>query len=650
MSLLIDALKKAEQAKQAGESKTEAPRWELALEPTSPRAKGSGANDGAAIAPKHPNDPNSPTEAVPMPGHPELATPPDAKPADKAFQTPAAPAQTAFVTDGLPQFIAPAFGSPVGPMALNSKALPELPRLEDLDEEFLAHSIKQTAPPKSEETAKNPSVDTQISSPKTSSDPSSPVLTFAQEVTAPPPSPAANPVEPRPVQAEAHDGGAAVLVNAAAKTIANTKPVASETADHKASGAAHQQLAPTAAQERDSIRNAFAVKQKPRNRAFLWLVGVGSLMAVLAIGAYFWFQMQPGSGLLLAQKPGAGNAPPITSAPSTAGTASTTAMAGSSGSPAGSATPSLASAPKPLNSSEQAGTPSQPNARSAADVEMPLAKKGLPNTVAASGSQREPRSARELPPRSAATSDTNRSRERHQGRRSGNATDEGGATEAPNTGRRPSTKREARSSSDNENLGSGGKQTAVNGLAMTGYEAYQAGHLEAAKSAYDRLLRADPWNQDALQGLAAIAMRENRTNDAEALYGRILEGNPRDPTALAGLMGLRSQRGQGDPVSTEGRIKFLLSTQPESPALQFALGNQYARQSRWSEAQQAYFQALAGDPANPDYLFNLAVSLDQLHQVKLAGFYYRQALTAAENRQAAFNREQAEIRLKELQP
>ena len=44
------------------------------------------------------------------------------------------------------------------------------------------------------------------------------------------------------------------------------------------------------------------------------------------------------------------------------------------------------------------------------------------------------------------------------------------------------------------------------------------------------------------------------------------------------------------------------------------------------------------------------VSLDQLHQAKLAGQYYRQALAAAEGRPAAFDREQAASRLRELQP
>jgi uncharacterized protein HemY len=103
-------------------------------------------------------------------------------------------------------------------------------------------------------------------------------------------------------------------------------------------------------------------------------------------------------------------------------------------------------------------------------------------------------------------------------------------------------------------------------------------------------------------------------------------------------------------VLSESRLKTLLSNQPESPALHFSLGNLYAGQSRWSEAQQAYFRAHAGEPENADYLFNLAVSLDHMHQKKLAAQYYQSALTAAETRSAAFDRNQVKSRLFELQP
>jgi uncharacterized protein HemY len=94
----------------------------------------------------------------------------------------------------------------------------------------------------------------------------------------------------------------------------------------------------------------------------------------------------------------------------------------------------------------------------------------------------------------------------------------------------------------------------------------------------------------------------------------------------------------------------MIASQPDQPFLHFALGNVYAGQSRWPEAQRAYFKAYSGDPENPDYLFNLAVSLDQLHQGKLAMQYYNQAMAAASQRPAGFDKGQAANRLRELQP
>jgi tetratricopeptide (TPR) repeat protein len=180
-----------------------------------------------------------------------------------------------------------------------------------------------------------------------------------------------------------------------------------------------------------------------------------------------------------------------------------------------------------------------------------------------------------------------------------------------------------------------------------GYRLLQSGNLTAAKAAYVEALRGDSRNADALHGIAAISLRQGKFDEAQAAYLRILEANPADPTAQAAMIGLN---GQGDPVAGESRMKSLLAAQGELPVVNFALGNLYARQQRWSEAQQAYFKATTADAGNPDYLFNLAVSLDQLHQPKLAAQYYGQALSAAEARPAAFDRSLAARRIRELQP
>lgn len=179
------------------------------------------------------------------------------------------------------------------------------------------------------------------------------------------------------------------------------------------------------------------------------------------------------------------------------------------------------------------------------------------------------------------------------------------------------------------------------------YGALQTGRNDEAQHEYEQVLRADAKNTDALLGLATLAARQGQIDKAHAYYLHALETDPGDATARAGVL---STARQGDADSAESRLKTALSGQPDSPPLLFALGNLYARQQRWSEAQQAYFQAYAGEPDNPDIIFNLAVSLDRLRQGRLAAQYYRMALDAGDVRTAAFDRDQIRTRLLELQP
>ena len=178
------------------------------------------------------------------------------------------------------------------------------------------------------------------------------------------------------------------------------------------------------------------------------------------------------------------------------------------------------------------------------------------------------------------------------------------------------------------------------------YERLQANDLGAATEAYEKVLQADPKNVDALLGMAAIASRSGQVSQAESWYVRALEADPKDTNAQAGLINLR---GQTDPAAAESRLKGLLATQPESASLNFALGNLYAGQQRWPDAQLAYFNAHATDPANPDYLFNLAASLDHMHLPKLALEYYQSALAASGGRKAGFDANQVRARILELQ-
>ena len=178
------------------------------------------------------------------------------------------------------------------------------------------------------------------------------------------------------------------------------------------------------------------------------------------------------------------------------------------------------------------------------------------------------------------------------------------------------------------------------------YAAYQAGRLESARDDYQQALREEPSNRDALLGLAAVETRAQRFENAADIYDRLLRADPRDPHAHAGLLALRGQA--ADPVAVESRLKTLLAADPEAGVLHFALGNHYAQQRRWADSQLSYFRAMTSDPDNPDYAYNLAVSLEHLRQPGPALDYYRRALSLAQRRNASFDASAARERAQQL--
>jgi len=185
----------------------------------------------------------------------------------------------------------------------------------------------------------------------------------------------------------------------------------------------------------------------------------------------------------------------------------------------------------------------------------------------------------------------------------------------------------------------------VNATVSEAYAALEAGQFDTAQRLYAQVLRSEPANVDALLGLAAIAQQQNRHDDAQRYFLTILDVEPRHALAQSGLIALMSRV---EPQAAESRLKQLLAREP-SPPLYFNLGNLYAEQGNWPQAQQAYFQAHTLEPRNPDYAYNLAVGLEHLSQQKLALGFYRKALQLASAKGVAnFDSARIQDRIKQL--
>jgi len=186
----------------------------------------------------------------------------------------------------------------------------------------------------------------------------------------------------------------------------------------------------------------------------------------------------------------------------------------------------------------------------------------------------------------------------------------------------------------------------INPLVQQAYAAYQQGNLSQAESLYREVLTTTPLNRNALLGLATIASSNGDTVTALELFSRMLARDPSDPVAKAGILEIMPS---GSLQEQESALKRLLRMHPNIAPLSYAMGNFMAAQQRWQEAQQAYFSALQSAKSNalsgavnPDYAFNLAVSLEHLGQPVPASNYYREALELANNHPAGFD--QAAVR------
>ncbi len=177
------------------------------------------------------------------------------------------------------------------------------------------------------------------------------------------------------------------------------------------------------------------------------------------------------------------------------------------------------------------------------------------------------------------------------------------------------------------------------------YAALQAGDLKAATAEYERVVAAEPLNLDAHLGLAAAAAKSGDRARAMRHYQQALDIDPKNAYAMGGVVALRNESG---PDRQEAGLRAMIAQNPDASALHFALGNLLAAQRRWQEAQQAYFDAWRGEPERADFAYNLAISLDQLKQAKLAREYYGKALALARSGGAQFDPAAVSRRMGEL--
>jgi tetratricopeptide (TPR) repeat protein len=162
---------------------------------------------------------------------------------------------------------------------------------------------------------------------------------------------------------------------------------------------------------------------------------------------------------------------------------------------------------------------------------------------------------------------------------------------------------------------------------------------------YREVLDLRDGQPDALFALAGIKLAQGDRVSAYGLYQEVLRRQPGNTLAAAAIFDLDGGRGR---MLSASMLKQMLNDADDRGPIQFALGNYYAQQRRWSDAQQAYFEALRRDDQNPDYHYNLAVSLDHIGKRDVALEYYRSAVSLGGANDVQFDTAQVLRRIESL--
>ena len=203
---------------------------------------------------------------------------------------------------------------------------------------------------------------------------------------------------------------------------------------------------------------------------------------------------------------------------------------------------------------------------------------------------------------------------------------------------------ESQSSDSTLQITSSARITEKDNLLQQAYAAYQSGNDDVAMMKYNQVLEIDPGNRNALLARAAINIQNDNSAQAIRDYQSLLLANPKDSLAMTSMISVANY----SPVETESQLKLMIRDEPRSPYLNFALANSYGAQGRWQEAQAYYFTALENNPGDPNYAYNLAVSLEHISKPKVAISYYQRALDNFGNGLATFNRDLVDQRLEML--
>jgi tetratricopeptide (TPR) repeat protein len=152
---------------------------------------------------------------------------------------------------------------------------------------------------------------------------------------------------------------------------------------------------------------------------------------------------------------------------------------------------------------------------------------------------------------------------------------------------------------------------------------HQAGRLDDAATAYQRVLQSVPNEPDALNLLGVIAQAKGRPARAVQLISQALRARPHFPEAMTNLA--RAQRAAGDPEGAASMARRAIELAPELAEAHEQLGRILLDLNEDEGAAEACRRAVELAPRSLDARVNLGAALTRLKDYQAAAVAYQEA-------------------------
>lgn len=173
-----------------------------------------------------------------------------------------------------------------------------------------------------------------------------------------------------------------------------------------------------------------------------------------------------------------------------------------------------------------------------------------------------------------------------------------------------------------------------------GYNALVRGDIGSAIDLYSAALEAEPTSIMALLGRSAALQKSGRLEEARAGYERVLRLDPNNLEALTNLTTIFSTRSPNDAMT---RLLELEREYPRFSPVKAQIGLLYARMGSANEALSYLSEATRMSPNTVMYHYNLAVLLDRLGRSEQAIASYQRVLAGIINTGVANDLSRADI-------